>query len=98
MNTKYEGFTVRFKGVDVFFVTARVRKTEGLARQICRALQVPAAPSVIHDILRYGWFGECEERDKDIEIRSSTHGGYGNFYEDYEKAGVKPVYFIDGGG
>ena len=94
----YKGYMLPYKGVDVFFVTSRTRKTEGLARQICRALQVPAAPAVIADILNYGWFGECMERNKDIEIRNSTHGGYGNFYEDYEKAGVKPVYFIDGGG
>ena len=98
MANNYAGYTFRYKGVDVFFVTQRTRKTKGLAQAECRALLSPDDPAVIHDILYYGWFGECIVRDKDIEIRNSTHGGYGDFYEKYEKAGVKPVYFIDSGG
>lgn len=94
----YKGYTVRYKGVWPFFVTNRTRKTRGLARDICRALQIPDAPSVIYEILTDGWFGEATEREKDLEIRNATHGGYGDFWDKYEERGVKPLYFIDSGG
>ena len=98
MNTKYEGFTVRFKGVDVFFVTARTRKTKELARLVCRALQIPDNPGTIAGILYFGRFGTAEVREKDLEIRGKGFGGYGNFWNEYEQRGVKPLYFIDRSG
>lgn len=98
MNTKYEGFTVRFKGVDVFFVTARKRATKNLAREICRALQIPDNPGTIAEILYSGRFGTAEVREKYLEIRGDGFGGYGNFWNEYEQRGVKPLYFIDRSG
>jgi hypothetical protein len=92
----YKGYALYYRGVDVFFVTSRIRKTRGLAVDICHALQIPdASPSVLADVLYYGWFGEATERENDLEIRNATHGGYGNTYAQYEERGLKPLYFLD---
>jgi hypothetical protein len=94
----YKGYTVRYKGVWPFFVTNRTRKTRGLARDICRALQIPDNPGTIAEILYSGRFATAEVREKDLEIRGDGFGGYGNFWNEYEQRGVKPLYFIDSGG
>jgi hypothetical protein len=94
----YKGYTVRYKGVWPFFVTNRTRKTRGLARDICRALQIPDNPGTIAEILYSGRFATAEVREKDLEIRGDGFGGYGNFWNEYEQRGVKPPYFIDSGG
>ena len=80
-----KGFTLYANGKDYFFVTDKVKKTKELARRICRALELPDAPSVISDVLYYSQKATLEvkgEKRKYYEIKGDNFGGKGSFVDD----------------
>lgn len=80
-----KGFTLYAKGKDWFFVTDKVRKTKTLARQICRAMSVPDAPSVIDAVLHNMQKATLDvkgDKRKYYEISGDGFGGKGSFIDD----------------
>lgn len=79
------GFTLYMKGKDYFFITDKVRKTKSLARQICRAVLIPDAPSVLDAVLHNLQKATLEvkgDKRKYYEISGEGFGGKGSFVDD----------------
>lgn len=79
------GFTLYANGKDYFFITDKVRKTDRLARKICRALQYPDAPSVVDAIIHHLQPATLEVKGvkrKYYEIAGNGFGGKGSFVDD----------------
>ena len=79
------GFTLYANGKDYFFVTDKINKTKNLARQICRAILIPDAPSVIDAVLWNLQKATLEvkgDKRKYYEISGEGFGGKGSFVDD----------------
>lgn len=98
MEEKY-GFVMRYRHVDVFFVTSRKNKNKFLASAILNALHLPDNPDIRSEVLYYARPGklsikECNGR-KMMDISGDGYGGWGNWLDEYQKDNVKPVYYLD---
>lgn len=93
------GFTMRYKGLDVFFATNRKRRDDRLAQLIARKLQIPDSGQTKKEILY--WVQPAFARIMNIQgedwldIWGSNFGGYGNKLSDYESKGIEPIYYLD---
>lgn len=87
-----KGYTLYYKGLDVFFETDRVKMTRNLAREICHQLLIPDDPSVIYEIQTRARRAECTDDGEWINIRGENFGGLGQMRKDYAVKGIEPIY------
>ena len=76
-----EGFTLFYRNVDYFFITKKVNKTNKLAREICRHLQIPDNASGIDAVL---W----NMRRATLEVSEKGAKIYGDGFTVYDPNGV----------
>lgn len=93
------GFTMRYKGLDVFFATNRKRRDDKLAQLVARKLQIPDGGQTKKEILY--WLMPASARIKDyggeewLDIRGNNFSGYGDKLSDYAAKGIEPIYYLD---
>lgn len=84
---KRKGFYFRFSDKDVFVETRKVRKTERLAKEILRAMELPDNPDTRRELLYWMRRATCEIRTLKNgraywEIAGDNFGGCGSFIDD----------------
>ena len=93
------GFTMPYKGLDIFFATNRKRRDDKLAQLIACKLQIPDGGQTKKEILY--WVQPAAARIMNIhgedwlDIWGNNFGGRGDKLSDYAAKGIEPIYYLD---
>lgn len=96
---KIKGFTMRYKGMDIFFRTKAIRKNKDLAKRVLRGLGLPDSATNMAAVLYYlspavGQYREIGGR-LDFDIQTKNSGGKGGWVSQYREKGLREVIELD---